>query len=258
MSAHRFFLTSGLASDAVGGSVVGLPLSPQDLHHAVSVLRVRIGERIEVVSPDGIGWAVAVTDAQPDGLSAELLERLDPESTPDITLVQGVAKGEKMDAIVRQAVELGARAIIPLLSERCVVRLDETKSASRTARWRRVAGSAAEQSHRSSIPRVSEPMTLARFCETLADYDAVVVLWEDESQGGLAAALRAAAVRSPRVAVVVGPEGGLAASEVDVLRAAGAAVVGLGPTIMRTETAAIVGLALVASHLGGLGSDRTQ
>lgn len=256
MSYHRFFLTAPLPrTDAE----VVLPLSAEDIRHAVNVLRIRSGEKLEVVEPDeGAAWLVEVTVAAREGVHAQPIERLERVSHPRVTLVQAVAKGEKMDAIVRQAVEVGAERILPVFTARSIVRLDGRKRAERGERWRRIAKSAAEQSHRSHVPDVADPVDLRDVLAELAGFDEVVVLWEEaDAAAGLAAATQAWAPGSePRVAVVVGPEGGLDASEVAALEQAGATTVGLGPTILRTETAAVVGIALVVHLLGGLGGSR--
>ncbi len=260
MSLHRFFLTAPLAEADPGL----LPLSDADAHHAVAVLRVRAGEEIEVVEPgEQIGlWRVRIVEAAADEergwLVAEKVARLSSAPTgPNVTLFQGVAKGEKMDTIVRQAVEVGANEIVPVLCMRTIVKLDERKCADRGERWRRIAESAAKQAHRLRVPDVSDPVKLADALPLLAEYDAAVVLWEDHLGTGIDDVLsRVADERraNARVAVVVGPEGGFSAEEVAALEVAGAVPASLGPSILRTETAAIVSLALAVHALGGLGA----
>ncbi len=252
MSAHRFFLTAPLPASS---GPVALPLSAADLHHAASVLRVRAGEQIEAVEPGAdSAWLVRVVEVSPAALIAEPVERLVAVHHPHITLVQGVAKGEKMDAIVRQAVEVGATEVVPVLTQRSVVRLDGAKRAAKGERWRRIAESAAKQAHRIRVPLVHDPLPLAEAYPLLAEHDGVVVLWEDAAGTGLKAAVESW-VRSAdaRIALVVGPEGGLSHDEVDALAARGARVVTLGPGILRTETAAVVAVALLAYEFGALG-----
>lgn len=255
MSAHRFFLTAPLAAGV--GTRVQLPLAPEDLHHAADVLRIKPSEEIEVVEPDaGAAWLVRLGVLSRTAAAGEVLERLERVYQPHVTLVQGVAKGEKMDAIVRQAVEVGAEKIMPVLTARSVVKLDARKRAERGERWRRIAKSAAEQAHRFEIPVVDDPATLRDVLPLLADYDEVLVAWEDATGAGIGAATRAL-TPSPdlRVALVVGPEGGLAPEEVEALEGIGSKTVSMGTTILRTETAAVVALALALHGLGGLGRD---
>jgi len=251
VSAHRFFLDAPIPC-AASGTRVSLPMTDADLHHLANVLRVRPGEVIEAVEPGGsAGWSMRV-ESVADTVEATVLEALVAAPSPRVTLVQGVAKGDKMDAIVRQAVEIGATEILPVLTSRSVVKLDGRKRAERGERWRRIAKSAAEQAHRDSVPLVHDPAPLGDALGELVGYEAVVVLWEDARGTGLRSAIEALADPSARVAVVVGPEGGLAAEEVAALEAIGATVVTLGANILRTETAALVALALVTWGLGGL------
>ncbi len=177
---------------------------------------------------------------------------LPPET--HVTLVLGIAKGEKMDRIVRHCVELGVSSIAPVVTERTVVRVDASRGAEKAARWERIARAAAEQSRAATAPRVLEPVPLAGVGDLLAEQDAVVVVWEEASGRGVAAALRVAgAGPGARVALVVGPEGGLSPSEVSALVRGGAVTATLGPRILRTETAAVVAVALAMEALGFLG-----
>lgn len=238
-----------------------MPLSREDVHHATGVLRVRPGEELEVVEPSGDAWVVDIATVGPHGISAVVLEQLmAPAGEPYVVLVQGVAKGEKMDDIVRHAVEVGASEIVPVLFSRTIVKLDSSKRAERGQRWRRIAKSAAQQAHRARVPMVHDPITPAELPAFLARVDATVVLWEEASAEGhgIASALSEIAAAGPqdvrRVALVVGPEGGLSDAEVADLVDAGARIATLGRNVLRAETAALVGLGLVVYELGGLGN----
>lgn len=254
MSRHRFFLTGPLTG---GPDPQFLPLSASDAHHASRVLRIRPGEMIEVAEPNGSVWIARVVDAG-EGLLAEITGRVSVEapSGPKVTLFQGVAKGDKMDAIVRQAVEVGAQALVPVLASRSVVKLDARQCAERGERWRRVAEAAAKQAHREVIPPVADPVRFSDALVLLGEYDRVVVLWEEADAEGLAESLSGLSAEQSTVALVVGPEGGFSAEEVRAMQELGARVATLGPTILRTETAAVVALALAIHELGGLGKRR--
>lgn len=254
MSAHRFFLSAPLP-EGEGGVVA--PLAADDVHHLRSVLRIAAGEEIELVEADGRAWRVRVIDAGAERVTVERVGELERRHHPRVTLVQGVAKGDKMDAIVRQAVEIGAVEIVPVLFERSVVRLDTKKRADRGARWRRIAKSAAEQAHRDRVPYVHDPATLAEAWPALSAHDAVIVMWEDARGTGLSKAIGTwTSEPDVRLALVVGPEGGLTEEEVAELEALDAVAVTLGTNILRTETASLVALALVIHAFGGLGADR--
>lgn len=243
MGDHRFLLADELPPD---DGV--LPIDEQQLHHAMRALRITVGERVEVVSPSGEGFRVEVRAVHSDGIEFRRVEPLTVVWEPAVDLFQGFAKGDKMDTIIRQAVEVGASRVVPVLTARTIVRLDERKRADRGERFRRIALSAAEQSHRGSVPHIDDPMGFTAALTLLEGYDSVFVAWEDHRGDTLTACLGEVDFNAdPRVAIFIGPEGGLAAEEVDALVGVGARPVTLGPTIMRTETAAIAAVALAVA-----------
>ncbi len=255
MSRHRFFLDAALDGTA---DVVAVPLSETDRHHAVDVLRVAPGEEIVVVEPGGRSLVVRLQSVRSSDLAGRVVGELPGPDEPRVTLLQGVIKGSRMDEIVQHAVELGVERVAPVVTAHTVVRLDSAKATHRVSRWQRIAEAAACQSQRTRVPVVESPTSLGAALRFVEDADLAVVLWEESDADGLASVLRDAGV-SPaqpgaRVVVVVGPEGGLTADEVDDLVAAGARVASLGGAILRAETAALAALTLVADALGALGS----
>lgn len=252
MSRARFFLDAEMPQGRPG---VVLPLTAQDRHHALRVLRVRPGEELDLVAPSGSVWHVRVRDTSDETIVADVLGEVRTAAHPTVTLFQGVAKGDKMELIVRQAVEVGAASVVPVLTSRCVVRIDGPKRAQRVERWRRVSRAAAEQSRRTRIPEVHDVVTFAEALVLLEAYDRVIVLWEEQTGSLVSSVVRGSVDGAHlRVAVVVGPEGGLSSEEVSSLRDVGALVASLGPSIMRTETAAVVGLSLVIGALQEAGT----
>lgn len=245
MARARFFLSDSIVP--TDGLVV-LPLSESDVKHAIRVLRVAPGEELDVVEPSGAGWRVTVTQTS----DRELLVRVDAPLgaawSPQVTLFQGVAKGEKMDTIVRQAVEVGVTRVVPVITSRTIVRMDAAKRVQRGERWRRIAEAAAKQSSRDHIPHVHDPIDVDDALPLLGEHDVSAVLWEEFSGELLGPALRARLLNPDMsIALFVGPEGGLSAEECDKIIAAGAVPASLGPAIMRTETAAVVVTALAVA-----------
>ena len=258
MSHHRFFLTEPLPDEP---GPVELPLTPADVHHITRALRLGPGDEIVVVEPGGGASLVRLLSGGHESCVAEVVEALgDSGYVPDVTLIAGVAKGDKTDLAIEKAVETGVARVVPVLTERSVVRLTAEKAVARGERWRRVALAAAKQSQRTSVPPVADPVPLGHILDELeATYDVVLVAWEEgaDTAPGIGEALDEAGVTSAsRVAIVVGPEGGLTAGEVYDLERAGARAVSLGSTVLRAETAGIVAVALVAYELGGLGGRR--
>lgn len=248
MTLHRFFATGLVPAEGE------LPLSSADVHHVRDVLRLKAGDEIVVAGERAL--VVRLTDVA-EVLSGAVVRELAKTPLPRVTLAQGLAKGEKIDDIVRQATEIGVARVIVFSSGRSVVRLDGAKGEARAARWNRVAVGAAGQSQRSGLPEIVGPVPFQELVHLLRD-SAVLVCWEDSTGApGIGEAIRSLAPAADRdVAVVVGPEGGLAEAEVAALAEAGGVEVSLGPTILRTETAGVVAAALAIYERGGLGGDR--
>ena len=257
MSLHRFFLLAPLGDSRppAPAETVQLALAAADARHLSRVLRLAEGDRVVAVEPGGRQLVVRLAAVAPDVLGV-VEEELPAREEPHVTLVQGVGKGNKTDLVVQKATELGVEAVLPVLTARSVVRFDARKRAERGDRWRRVAAEASKQSQRATVPMIEDPEDMAAVVSALAEFDRVVVPWEEAGDApGMGAAL-AGLGRESRVAVVVGPEGGLAPSEIEAMSAVGAIPVTLGRNVLRTETAGIVAVALALYELGGLGGSR--
>ena len=256
MSLPRFFMDADLPE----GEVVLLPLSDKELNH-MHVRRIEPPEHVAVASAGGKCWEVEVVSIDEGQCCARCIRALDVEDVPNLTLVQGVSKGDRMGQTIRQTTELGIARIIPFLSERTIVRLAVDEGARKGTRWRRIALSAAKQSGRSILPVVEDPRTIDAICDELAGFDRVVIAWEEadtDSDGtplSVGDALASCTAKST-VALVIGPEGGLTTDEVARFKALGdfVKVVTLGKLILRTETAGSVATALCMYQLGGLGN----
>lgn len=247
MSLHRFFVDAPLETGRP--VIVG-----DDLHHLRDVLRLAAGDEIVLADRDARQAVARVVSVSGTEAALEIVRPLPDVRLPDVTLLQGLSRGPKMDLVVQKATEIGVRRIVPVTMRRSVVRLTPADGATKAERWRRIAAEAAKQSQRPDVPRVDEPMDLDDVRPVLSGLDAVLVPWEESEGAGIGDALASlGATPTGRVAVVVGPEGGMEDDEVERLVALGAVVVSLGPTILRTETAALVALALVSYELGGLG-----
>lgn len=220
--------------------------------HLTRVLRLRAGDI--VVATDGAGHDYTVRlESVGDAVTGTVLAAAAGarESPLAITLIQGVPKGDKMEAIVRAATELGVARVRPALCERTIVRLEQSRWRERARRWQRVAREAGKQCGRAVIPEVEPPRPLAEWLAGAEPADLALCLWEG---GGAPLSETLSISGSPRSAtVVVGPEGGLAAGEVDAARARGFTVASLGPRTVRTETAGPAIVAILQSRFGDLG-----
>lgn len=265
MSLPHFFLNDQVIAGE-GAAEFPLRLSDGDLKH-VRALRLEPGEHVAVVDGARDYFECEIMGFDGQVPLVRIAQHLDEPERPTVVLVQGLAKGDKMDTVIRHATELGVSAFLPLACERSVVRLDAKKGAAKAERWRAVAKSAAMQSGQVGAPEVAEPAGLAEVCAALAQATAVLVCWEEAPgtarlEEALASGLARAGMlpEDARVAVVVGPEGGLAPREVDALLACNprASLVSLGPSILRTETAGIVAPALVLHELARMMHEGTR
>jgi 16S rRNA (uracil1498-N3)-methyltransferase len=226
----------------------------QEMRHLIRVRRLRAGDVVQTVDGNGHELVVRLTQIGSRTAEGRVISRSlgSNESPVELTLVQGLPKGDKLERIIRMATELGVTRVIPVIGERTISRVEPEQRSERVIRWRRVATEAAKQSGRAVIPEVRPPITLAQWRAELRPPGLLVVLWE-QAERPLARALPDAPVKD--ACLVVGPEGGLSDTEVRGLESAGAVIAGLGSRILRCDTAAIVGLALLQSRFGDLGRE---
>lgn len=239
-----------LAPDAVRGDRVAFDAAAA--HHLGRVLRAVVGDVVQAVDAHGELLSVRLTGVaarRAEGLVVAR-ERLATESPLRLTLAQAIPKGDKMESVIRMTTELGVARVIPLMTARTVVQLEPARWGARLARWRRVAREAAQQSGRAAVPEITDPSRIAAWRYDALDDGLLVCFWEEERRGLDA---RLPAGPCARATVVIGPEGGLTAEEVAGLVGAGAVVAGLGPRLLRTETAGAVAITLLQSRYGDLG-----
>jgi 16S rRNA (uracil1498-N3)-methyltransferase len=211
--------------------------------HATNVRRTRAGEHLDLADGEGAVAHCVVEDVGKGRLTARVLDRRDvPAATPAVTVVQAIPKSDRAELAVELATEAGADALVAWQAARCVARWDGPKVDKGLRRWRAVARSAARQSRRAHVPPVDGVVTTAelvrRVSAEVADGATVLVLHESAAGPLSGAELPQAGA----LTLVVGPEGGIADEELEALTAAGAVAVRLGPTVLRTSTAAAVAL----------------
>lgn len=217
--------------------------------HLRRVLRLGAGDSVTLFNGDGADYPSRITGFGRRTIEAEVTGRAAAraESPLAMTLVQGVARGDRMDLVVQKAAELGVAAIAPVATARSVVKLDADSRRRKLEHWRGIAIAACEQSGRARIPAISEPRPLAEWLAESASAGTRFLLAPD-AEVGLAAAARG----ERSVEVLVGPEGGLEDAETRAALAAGFRACGLGPRVLRSETAAIAALAVLQAVAGDL------
>jgi 16S rRNA (uracil1498-N3)-methyltransferase len=219
------------------GTRLDLPEGPA--HHAVRVLRLRPGDELTVFNGEGGEFAARIerTDARVVAVSVGARRNIDRESPLAVTLVQGLAAGDRMDYAIQKAVELGVAAVQPVATVRSVARLDAARAEKRVLHWRQIAIAACEQCGRNRIPPV---LPLRDLDDWLLEPNraSLRLLLAPDAREALAAIPRPA----EGIEFLVGPEGGLALEETAAALRAGFTAVRLGPRILRTETAALAAL----------------
>ena len=217
-------------------------------HHISRVLRLRAGDALILFDDTGGEYQATVVSFTRDTVHVAVGEHLaiNRESPLRVTLAQGISRGERMDVVVQKATELGVWRIVPLLTERTVVRLNAAQAANRLRHWRAIAVAACEQSGRNHVPEIAAPMSLPEFLASDLPAGLRLLLNPD---GGLKARDLPA---TDTATVLIGPEGGLSDAERTAAIAAQFQGLSLGPRILRTETAALAALAVIQQQLGDL------
>ncbi|MCW0379047.1 Ribosomal RNA small subunit methyltransferase E [Xanthomonas sacchari] len=223
---------------------------PEDVaNHLLRVLRLREGDPCVLFNGDGRDYPAELLQAGKRNASVRIgaAQPVDNESPLAITLLQGVARGEKMDLILQKATELGVAAIVPVWAERTEVKLDAARVDKRVAHWRSVVIAACEQSGRARVPQLSAPLALADAARAAADSPCRLILDPQGEQR-----LRSLAIGGAAATIAIGPEGGWSPRDRATLEAAGFLGLRLGPRILRTETAGLAAIAALQAHHGDL------
>ena len=225
-------------------------LPEQAGEHIVRVLRLERGHPLILFNGDGCEYDATLSSLARRAVSAEVIavRAVDRESPLPLTLAQGIARGEKMDWILKKATELGVARIVPIVTERTEVKLDEERAERRMLHWASVIDGACEQSGRTRLPVLDPPQRLDRWLGSLdADTSLRLALLPD---GDVVA--RALPTMTHGATLCVGPEGGLSDNDVALLRQTGFLGLRLGPRILRTETAGIAALAALQALQGDM------
>jgi len=238
---HRCLVkTNELLADA-------FTLGRDEAHHLQAVLRVRAGDRVTLFDGQGRTRLAAIAAVEKHGLSltADAPAQEHPRPPCQITLFACVSKGKRMDWTVEKAVELGVGRVVPVISDRTVVRLDADEGDTKADRWLRVAEEAARQCGAAWLPEIAPPLAFKACLPLLAGASPVFVAALTPRATPLREALAAHAAPPVRAGWFVGPEGDFTPAEIEALLAAGAVPVSLGRQVLRAETACLYGLCVL-------------
>lgn len=228
-------------------------IDEEDRHHIVKVMRMQIGDQIICVDPEGKQAICRLAEITDESVVADVVQWKEEvsELPISITIASGLPKGDKLEWIIQKGTELGAHQFLPFSAARSVVKWDEKKAAKKIERWQKIAKEAAEQSHRAMMPEIMSPMNFKALMGKSRDFDFKLAAFEDESRNGEISVFSSTLKQMKKgesLLLVFGPEGGLADEEVKLLKENGFDLCGLGPRILRTETAPLYALSAISYH----------
>ncbi len=234
---RRFFLEKNRVKESKA------TIRGSEAKHIGRVLRLGVGDTLYLLDENGWEYKAEIISKSSKLVEVELLKKSPPREDSSITVVLGQAlpKAKKMDFIVQKATELGVSTIIPFFSERTIPSLDDKQLKKRRIRWKRIAAEATKQCGRLVVPQIEEMLPFKEILKEWSDNYLKIILWEDEKNIKLKQVLSDNQPQQ-KVIILIGPEGGFTAEEVDMARQAGFKSVSLGKYILRTET---VGLCLL-------------
>ncbi len=236
-------LMSRFFSDIIEDDII--TLSEEDSKHLAKVLRVRMGEEIEVCDGKGMEYLAEVSEISPKCVKARIIKKEVSSQEPKVkvTVFQGLPKGSKMELIIQKCVVIGVADIVPVATSRAVVKLDEEKAGGKVDRWNKISLEAAKQSSRAVVPKIHTPVSFDDAIKKASEYDLKIIPYEKHDETGFKTFL---SENTPEtVAVFIGPEGGFEEAEIEKAISLGIKPVSLGKRILRTETAPLTVLSVL-------------
>ena len=228
----------------------------EDVKHIKNVLRKQIGDNIEICDQDTEkSYICEIEKIENESILTNIIKELQSyDENIKVDIYQGLPKADKMELIIQKSVELGVNAIIPVAMKRCVVKIDSKDESKKITRWQKIAESAAKQSGRSTIPEIKNIVNIEKIIQLIKEYDCVIVAYENEKNNTIKRELLEIKENihdKVKIAVVIGPEGGLEEMDVEMLKQNGSKIVTLGHRILRTETVALNVLSVIMYELEG-------
>jgi 16S rRNA (uracil1498-N3)-methyltransferase len=230
-----------------------------EAHHIKNVLRLKLGDRIKLFDGTGFEYDAVITEISAAKVKVEIRSkvRATSKSGVQITVAQAFLKEKKMDDLVRELCELGIARWIPFFSQRSIARPDASRLAGRTRRWHRIAAEALKQCRRSDLPEIAGAHSFDEVLEFSKTCDLNIVFWENESTPLRSSTDSNEKKPIKQILLMLGPEGGFTEQEIQRAKHGGFVVAGLGPRILRAETATIAAVTLVQYLFGDMGTRTT-
>ncbi|CAM3945012.1 16S rRNA (uracil(1498)-N(3))-methyltransferase [Lederbergia lenta] len=230
-----------------------IEITGDDYHHIVRVMRMKMGDEILIVTNDGKVATASIEQVTDVSVEASVTswEEESKELPVQIVIASGLPKGDKLEWIIQKGTELGASEFVPFIAGRSIVKWEEKKAVKKLERWNKIAKEAAEQSHRQILPSVHAPLSFKELIQLGEQCERKIVAYEEVAKYGEQSNFAEALNKTEpgnKVLLVFGPEGGMTEKEANELHAHGFILCGLGPRILRTETAPLYALAAISYH----------
>lgn len=236
---YQFFVES---NQVKSGEIT---ITGNDVSHIRSALRMHAGEQIRISDGEEGNYLCEITSIESDKVLAKIIENCPGTELPvQLTLFQGIAKGDKMDYVIQKAVELGVHEIIPVITKNCVVKLDEERAKAKRERWQAISESAAKQSKRSMIPQIGKVRSFEEALEYAYALDVQLFPYENERGMAHTREVLGKIKKGDTIGIFIGPEGGFSPEEVEMVNGK-MELISLGNRILRTETAGLAALSMV-------------
>lgn len=240
---YKFFVNESQINDGI------IEIVGEDINHIKNVLRISNGEKIEICdSNNSVNYLCELVEKNDKVVKCGIIEKIDSKRETNLYLhiFQGLPKAEKMEMIIQKTTEIGVSEITPLVMKRCIVKLEDKTAIKKVERWQKIAEVAAKQSKRDKIPKINLPIDLKNIYEKIENYDIVLVAYENEEENNIKQILNQVPQKeNMKIAIIIGPEGGIDESEVSQLQSNNIKTISLGKRILRTETAPIVLTAVI-------------
>ncbi len=228
----------------------------EDVNHIANVLRMQINQELQICNMQTAqNFIASIQTISKEEIKCKVIKEIESnvESKINIHIFQGLPKSDKMELVIQKATELGVKEITPIQMERCIVKIEDKDSIKKVQRWQKIAEVAAKQSGRDVIPTINEVKNIKKIYNLFNEYDIVIVAYEDEKNTTLKQVLKAERQKKqfPKIAVLIGPEGGIDKSEIQNMEQIGAKIVTLGNRILRTETVALAMISMIMYEFEG-------
>ena len=245
----KFFVTT----NQIEGKKISI--QNEDVNHIKNVLRAKIDDTIEICdSITSKNYICKIEQIEDKHIDCHIVEEIESHLEPHIqvSIFQGLPKADKMELVIQKSVELGVYDITPVEMKRCVVKLNDKDKIKKIQRWQKISEGAAKQSGRDRIPTIHPVMNIKAVCENIKEYDLVLVAYENEKENTLKQELKnikQAQNKQMKIAIIIGPEGGIDKEEIAKFEEYNAKIITLGNRILRTETVALNMLSVIMYEL---------